>query len=82
MRCKRDPQWLVLPLWTVFLLFGSAQRCPAQSTNDPQLYGYEVVAEYPHDPYAFTQGADTLCNRENDVRTRTDRAERCCRLGV
>lgn len=60
MGAKQDPHWLVLPVWTLFLLVGAAQRCPAQSTSDPELYGYEVVAEYPHDPYAFTQGTARL----------------------
>lgn len=55
-KLQGDPQWTVLPLWTLFLLVGAAQRCPAQDTDAPELYGYEVVAEYPHDPEAFTQG--------------------------
>eukprot|EP00775_Hariotina_reticulata_P004553 gene4553-4805_t len=55
---------LALALWTAFLLAVSCQQCPAQSTgSQPELYGYEVVAEYPHDPKAFTQGLqfDTIC---------------------
>jgi hypothetical protein len=48
-------------VWTAFLLIGSCQHCPAQSTEQlPDFYGYEVVAEYAHDPYAFTQGAILL----------------------
>ncbi|WIA30614.1 hypothetical protein OEZ86_000694 [Tetradesmus obliquus] len=41
-------------------------HCPAQSTEQlPDFYGYEVVAEYAHDPYAFTQGLqfDNICER-------------------
>eukprot|EP00879_Flechtneria_rotunda_P020820 GHRR01021918.1.p1 GENE.GHRR01021918.1~~GHRR01021918.1.p1 ORF type:complete len:259 (+),score=42.76 GHRR01021918.1:662-1438(+) len=52
----------VLSLWTAFLLVVACQQCPAQSAG-PELYGYKVVAEYPHDPNAFTQGLqfDTVC---------------------
>jgi glutamine cyclotransferase len=43
--------------WTAFLLIGSCQHCPAQSTEQlPDFYSYEVVAEYAHDSRAFTQG--------------------------
>eukprot|EP00882_Tetradesmus_deserticola_P009255 GHRQ01009765.1.p1 GENE.GHRQ01009765.1~~GHRQ01009765.1.p1 ORF type:complete len:308 (+),score=81.53 GHRQ01009765.1:87-1010(+) len=55
-------------VWTAFLLLGSCQHCPAQSTEQqqhlPDFFGYEVVAEYAHDPSAFTQGLqfDTLCS--------------------
>jgi glutamine cyclotransferase len=49
--------WASILVWTAFLLFGSCQHCPAQGTQQlPAFYGYEVVAEYAHDPLAFTQG--------------------------
>ncbi|KAF8068414.1 hypothetical protein HT031_002103 [Scenedesmus sp. PABB004] len=43
----------------------ACQNCPSSAQSDGlELYGYEVVAEYPHDARAFTQGLqyDTLCS--------------------
>ncbi|MCP4715704.1 MAG: glutaminyl-peptide cyclotransferase [Deltaproteobacteria bacterium] len=37
----------------IFILFLAG--CPQQS-DEPLRYSYEVIAEYPHDPDAFTQG--------------------------
>jgi hypothetical protein len=56
---------LTRPLWLLFLLIstrkcgGAKQReeCRALAAGQPDLYTFEVVAEYPHDPDAFTQGA-------------------------
>ncbi|KAI8463079.1 MAG: glutamine cyclotransferase precursor-like protein [Monoraphidium minutum] len=53
-------------LWLLFLV-GTLPWAQAASQAEigcgswkpgmqPQLYGYQVVAEYPHDPKAFTQG--------------------------
>ena len=33
-------------------------RTGAQTPSVPQLYGYTMIKEYPHDPDAFTQGLD------------------------
>jgi len=49
-------------LWLLFLLSSPSwavkkQHCAALPADKPQLYGYHVVAEFPHDPNAFTQGA-------------------------
>lgn len=30
----------------------------AATTDEPQIYDYQIVATYPHDPNAFTQGLD------------------------
>jgi glutamine cyclotransferase len=44
------------------LLAANAQQCSV-GANGPQLYGYSIVAEFPHDARAFTQGLqhDTVC---------------------
>jgi hypothetical protein len=41
----------------------SSQTCQV-GPEGPQLWGYDVVAEFPHDSRAFTQGLqyDTVCN--------------------
>ena len=49
--------WASLPVAWLLLALACAQRCPASAAQqEPQLYTYEVVAEYPHDANAFTQG--------------------------
>jgi hypothetical protein len=55
--------WLALCLAHNLLLCiitSTAQICPALPAGAPELYGYNVVAEYPHDPKAFTQGKQQL----------------------
>lgn len=48
--------------WLLFLLIAQGRAIRPQpcrqwpSERRPQLYGYEVAAEFPHDPKAFTQG--------------------------
>jgi glutamine cyclotransferase len=48
------------------LLLVASQTCEV-GPEGPQLWGYEVVAEFPHDPRAFTQGLqhDSVCNAQN-----------------
>ncbi|GBF94783.1 glutaminyl-peptide cyclotransferase [Raphidocelis subcapitata] len=57
-------------LWLLWLLIGSVwagkaprDHCLALPDGKPQLYTFHVVAEFPHDPTAFTQGLvfDTRC---------------------
>lgn len=62
MRRLRDPFWLIFLLVWVEAGSGATVQPCAQipPTRAPALYGYEVVAEYPHDPKAFTQGTATL----------------------
>lgn len=45
------------------LLVVASQTCEVPA-GGPLLFGYEVVAEYPHDARAFTQGLqhDSLCS--------------------
>lgn len=50
------PQFRFLAFVQVLLL-AVGQICPAGTDAATQIYGYEVVAEYPHDVNAFTQGA-------------------------
>lgn len=47
------------------LLLVSSQTCDP-GPGGPQLFGYEVVAEFPHDSWAFTQGLqhDTVCTKQ------------------
>lgn len=56
---------LVIP----FLTIVSSQKCTV-GENGPQLYGYEVVAEFPHDSRAFTQGLqfDTVCSDQGSCK--------------
>ena len=53
----------MLPVaWALLgVLVCCAQQCETAVRGEPQLYTYEVVAEYPHDPHAFTQGAARCC---------------------
>ncbi len=45
------------PLFVVLLLIGAPARSGAQDVPArPPVQGYEIVATYPHDPGAFTQG--------------------------
>jgi glutaminyl-peptide cyclotransferase len=48
---------VVLPI-VMFAMVGSAlgQSPSAESRKHPQEYTFEAVAQYPHDPTAFTQG--------------------------
>ncbi len=39
-----------------FLLLGLDQAPPAAPSAEPAVYAYRVVATYPHDPGAYTQG--------------------------
>lgn len=48
--------YVLLPVWTALIIAAACQTCPAKG-SEPELYTYEVVAEYPHDSRAFTQGA-------------------------
>lgn len=50
--------WLLfLALWPHCSLGKKPQdHCVALERGKPDLYSFEVVAEYPHDPKAFTQG--------------------------
>lgn len=45
------------------LVLVASQTCQV-GPEGPQLWGYDVVAEFPHDSRAFTQGLqyDTVCN--------------------
>jgi hypothetical protein len=58
----------VTGVWLLFLLSspswagaGAANKgrqvCQALQADQPQIYGYQVVAEFAHDPTAFLQGA-------------------------
>jgi hypothetical protein len=48
-------------IWLLWLLIGPAwalrDNCPALPHGKPQLYSFHIVAEFPHDPTGFTQGA-------------------------
>lgn len=57
------PLWLMSVCALVPLVLVASQTCEV-GPGGPQLYTYEVVAEFPHDPRAFTQGLqhDTVCN--------------------
>jgi hypothetical protein len=62
----RAARWLMGVCAFVPLLLVASQTCEV-GPGGPQLWGYEVVAEFPHDPRAFTQGLqhDTVCNAQN-----------------
>jgi glutamine cyclotransferase len=55
--------WLMNICAVVPLVLAASQTCEV-GPGGPQLYGYKVVAEFPHDPRAFTQGLqyDAVCN--------------------
>jgi glutaminyl-peptide cyclotransferase len=41
----------------ILLSIGCLPSCPTTPpVSEPELYTYEIVASYPHDPQAFTQG--------------------------
>lgn len=62
----REAGWLMSVCAFVPLLLVASQTSQTCEVGPggPQLWGYEVVAEFPHDPRAFTQGLqhDTVCN--------------------
>ena len=45
----------LLPLWTCILFF-CCTSCSPSSSNAPQFYTYQIMAIFPHDDTAFTQG--------------------------
>lgn len=62
---RRAPAAAGAGAWLLALLLASAsptadskkrQACAAPGPGQPQLYGFKVVAEFPHDPSSFTQG--------------------------
>lgn len=68
---------LAARLWLLALLLAGAsprgaakkrQACAAPAPGAPQLWRFSVVAEFPHDPTAFTQGLvfGTRCYSDSD----------------
>lgn len=55
--------WLMSVCAIVPLILVAGQTCEVGPAG-PELFGYEVVAEFPHDSRAFTQGLqhDTVCS--------------------
>lgn len=55
--------WLCRLCLSSLLLLVASQPCEV-GQGGPQLWGYEVVAEFPHDSAAYTQGLqhDSICN--------------------
>lgn len=46
----------VVALALIALLVGVSWVVARVSSAEPKMYGYKIVAQYPHDPMAFTQG--------------------------
>ena len=46
----------MIPRLLAFLLLCLGQAASAQAPVEPAVYDYRIVATYPHDPDAFTQG--------------------------
>lgn len=40
----------------IFLGYSWSRSVPSRTGQEYRVYGYKIVAEYPHDPAAFTQG--------------------------
>lgn len=58
--------WLMSICAIVPLILVAGQTCEV-GPGGPELFGYEVVAEFPHDSRAFTQGLqhDTVCSNSD-----------------
>lgn len=53
--------WIALPL--IAIAVGLAAWAQRDTHRGPQLWGFKVVAAYPHDPGAFTQGLTVHAGR-------------------
>ena len=56
---------------------GGAQQQQQQQRRRPQLFGFRILREYPHDPRAFTQGLEF--DRHCDKKGGGEQQRRACR---